>query len=235
MLERLESRHEVLAPTLAGHAGGPNGGGPLDDEALLDQLERLMDEAGWPSAHLVGNSLGGWVALKLGARGRAETVVALAPGGGWAADDPFFAETLAPFFRTIRRQVSDAEEQIDALVQSPEGRRLATSQMTCNYEHIPAALIAHQLRGLIACEGAEALIDAAQASGWELDAARIACPVRVVWGEEDRVLPWPRAAVRFREEWLPNADWVVLPGVGHGPQLDVPLETAELITGFTSG
>jgi hypothetical protein len=27
---------------------------------------------------------------------------------------------------------------------------------------------------------------------------------------------------------------VVLDGVGHCPQLDVPLETAELITGFTA-
>ena len=38
---------------------------------------------------------------------------------------------------------------------------------------------------------------------------------------------------RYRSEWLPNADWVVLDGVGHSPQLDVPLETAQLILGFT--
>ena len=59
------------------------------------------------------------------------------------------------------------------------------------------------------------------------------CPVRIVWGTEDRVLPWPSAAERYRTE-LAHADWVVLDGVGHCPQLDVPLETAELILGFTS-
>ena len=32
----------------------------------------------------------------------------------------------------------------------------------------------------------------------------------------------------------PHADWVELDGVGHCPQLDVPLETAELILGFTA-
>ncbi|MGH2888717.1 MAG: alpha/beta fold hydrolase [Solirubrobacteraceae bacterium] len=38
---------------------------------------------------------------------------------------------------------------------------------------------------------------------------------------------------RYRRHCLPHADWVVLDGVGHGPQLDVPIETAQLILGFT--
>ncbi len=53
-------------------------------------------------------------------------------------------------------------------------------------------------------------------------------------GGEDRLLPWPSTAARFREDWLPNADWVELEGVGHCPQLDVPLETAQLIVGVTA-
>ena len=65
---------------------------------------------------------------------------------------------------------------------------------------------------------------------WAVSAAR---PVRVVWGTEDRLLPWPSAAARYRTDWLPHADWVVLDDVGHCPQLDVPLETAQLILGFT--
>ncbi len=60
------------------------------------------------------------------------------------------------------------------------------------------------------------------------------CPVRIVWGTEDRLLPWPSAAARFRTEWLPHADWVELDGVGHAPQLDVPVEAAELILGWTA-
>ncbi|MEA2449546.1 MAG: hypothetical protein QOG63_1478, partial [Thermoleophilaceae bacterium] len=54
------------------------------------------------------------------------------------------------------------------------------------------------------------------------------------WGTADRILEWPRAALRYRDDWLPQADWVELDGVGHCPQLDVPLETAELIAGFTT-
>jgi pimeloyl-ACP methyl ester carboxylesterase len=33
---------------------------------------------------------------------------------------------------------------------------------------------------------------------------------------------------------LPHADWVLLDGIGHCPQVDVPLEAAELIVGFTT-
>lgn len=62
----------------------------------------------------------------------------------------------------------------------------------------------------------------------------IECPVRIVWGTEDRLLPWPAAATRYREDWLPQADWVVLDGVGHCPQLDAPTETAALILEYTS-
>jgi pimeloyl-ACP methyl ester carboxylesterase len=58
--------------------------------------------------------------------------------------------------------------------------------------------------------------------------------VRVIWGTSDRLLPWPSAAARFRHDWLPRADWVELEGIGHCPQLDIPLETAELILGFTT-
>jgi pimeloyl-ACP methyl ester carboxylesterase len=67
-----------------------------------------------------------------------------------------------------------------------------------------------------------------------LDAQRIACPVRIVWGTADRLLPWPAAAARFRDDWLPHADWVELEGVGHCPQLDVPLEAGQLILGFAA-
>jgi pimeloyl-ACP methyl ester carboxylesterase len=123
----------------------------------------------------------------------------------------------------------------DALVATPEGRRRATRMITERFEHIPAELLAHLIRGVAACDGAEALIAYAGRAGWQLEPSRIDCPVRVIWGAEDRLLPWPAAAAGFLHERLPHADWVELEGVGHCPQLDVPLETAQLILGFTGG
>ena len=43
----------------------------------------------------------------------------------------------------------------------------------------------------------------------------------------------PDAAVRYREEWFPTAEWVEIEGAGHCPQLDHPTELAELIAGFS--
>jgi pimeloyl-ACP methyl ester carboxylesterase len=104
-----------------------------------------------------------------------------------------------------------------------------------NFEHIPADLLAHQMLGMASCRAVRPMAEYALREGYCLDAARIACPVRIVWGTADRLLPLPAAATRYRREWLPRADWVELEGVGHAPQLDVPLETAQLILGVTAG
>jgi pimeloyl-ACP methyl ester carboxylesterase len=232
VLPALERQHDVLAPTLPGHAGGPPLDGEISHAALADAIERAMDDAGFATAHLVGNSLGGHVALQLAARGRAESVVALAPAGGWATSDESFKETLG-FFATTQEGLKSAAAYADAIVASAKGRRRATEFLATNFEHIPAELLAHQLLGAATCVGVFPLIEYALREGWSLDAEKIACPVRIVWGTDDRLLPWPSAAARFRD-WLPHADWVELEGIGHCPQLDVPLETAQLILGFTS-
>ena len=233
VLPVLERHHDVLSPTLAGHAGGPPLAEPVSLEALVDAAERAMDEAGFETAHLVGNSLGGFVVLKLASRGRARTVVALAPAGGWPREDPGAAEALDRHV-TLQELVRAAAPRAEEIVSSNDGRRAASRYLTVRFEHIPPVLLAHQIRGAASCDAALALLEHIGRDGYELDAEKISCPVRVVWGTEDRLLPWPQAATRYRNEWLPNADWVELEGVGHSPQLDVPRETAELILGFTS-
>jgi pimeloyl-ACP methyl ester carboxylesterase len=233
VLPALERHHDVLAPTLAGHAGGPPIAGEVGDAVLADAVERAMDDAGFELAHLVGNSLGGYVALQLAARGRASTVVALAPAGGWARGDDSYRELLG-FQSALLEMIRTAAPHAEAILASRDGRRRATRYLTVNFEHIPAELLAHQLRGAAGAEAALSLIEHALRAGWNLDAERIACPVRIVWGTDDRLLPWPAAAARFRRDWLPHADWVELDGVGHCPQLDVPLETAQLILWFTA-
>jgi pimeloyl-ACP methyl ester carboxylesterase len=231
VLPELERHHDVMAPTLPGHAGGPPLG-ESTDSALVDAVERAMDDAGLERAHVVGNSMGGYLALLLAERGRADSVVAFAPGGGWALGDEAYRETLA-YFAATHEQVQRAAPHADAIAASPNGHRRATEYITVRHEHIPAELVAHQIAGAAACEATPALIERALRDGWHVDAEKITCPVRIVWGSEDRVLPWPRAAARYRDQ-LPQADWIVLDGVGHCPQLDVPLEAAQLILGLTA-
>lgn len=73
----LEASFEVLAPTAAGHRGGP----PLREfgtvRHLTDETERFLDGRGIETAHKAGNSLGGWMAIELARRGRASSVCAI--------------------------------------------------------------------------------------------------------------------------------------------------------------
>jgi pimeloyl-ACP methyl ester carboxylesterase len=232
VLPALERRHDVLAPTLLGHAGGPPLEGEPTGELIADAVERAMDEVGFATAHIAGNSLGGFVAFQLAARGRARSVVAFAPAGGWAPADGSWKQLLASQ-AAMHEQAKAAAPHAGAIVASLEGRRRATRLLTTNFEHIPADLLAHQLLGVAGATGAVAMVEHALREGYgEIDAQRVTCPVRIVWGTDDRLLPWPSAAARYRTEWLPQADWVELDGVGHCPPLDVPLEAAQLILGF---
>src|SRR6202167_649690 len=119
-------RYEVFAPTMAGHHGGPRAGTwLLSSSALADHVERQLDELGWDTAHIVGNSLGGWVAFELERRGRARTVTGIAPAGGWTRWAPTKFEVIAkfvsgmPFWALARWAGARA-------LQLPFSRRLAT-------------------------------------------------------------------------------------------------------------
>ena len=194
-----------------------------------DAVEAWLDERGIDAAHLAGNSAGGYLALQLAERGRALSVVALAPAGGWAEGSTEPDETLA-WQRRIHRTLQHVDPV--SAVATPAGRRLATRWLTERWEHIPAALLTEQLRAAAGTD-VDTAIERALRERWPLDPGRITCPLRIVWGLADRILPWPEAAVRYRG-MFPHADWIELEDVGHCPQLDVPLETAELILGLSA-
>jgi pimeloyl-ACP methyl ester carboxylesterase len=236
VLPALERTRDVFAPTLAGHAGGPplpHSGAEVGEAVLLDAIEAAMDEAGIATADIAGNSLGGYLALRLAARGRARSVVALAPAGGWTVGDPAATDTIRQFV-LIDSLLPAAAARAEEIAASPEGRRRAM-ELTCAHpERLSAELVAHEIRGAAACVATRPVAAYVRRHGWTLDPARVTCPVRIVWGTADRLLRWPQAAIRYRE-WLPEADWVVLDDVGHCIQLDVPAKAAELIDGFAAG
>jgi pimeloyl-ACP methyl ester carboxylesterase len=141
VLPMLERRHDVLALTLPGHAGGPPLDGGVTTEALVDAVERVLVAAGLKLAHLVGNSLGGYVAFQLAARGRAASVVAFAPAGGWVDGDRSHLDLLHAQ-RELREQMTMVAPHAEAFVAAPLGRHRATRLLTTNFEHIPTDLLA---------------------------------------------------------------------------------------------
>src|SRR3984885_2785494 len=87
VLPYLEPHHEVIVPTLHGHAGGPL----LDSQvapsvrALVDGIEQELDRLGLLKVHIAGTSLGGWIGIELARRGRARSLVLLSPAGAWVS------------------------------------------------------------------------------------------------------------------------------------------------------
>lgn len=232
VLGRLERDFTVIAPTLPGHAGGPPlvDGRPALDQALELLTARIEADGGGPIA-VCGNSLGGYLALKLAELGLASSVVALAPGAGWApGDDELRDETLEQF-ETMDPLVRQAAPYAVQIAATAQGRRATTALLCGRTEDLPSEVVVSAILGAAGCSGCLQMVAEARSGGWPLDPGRLACPIRIVWGSADAILPWPRAAAGFRAT-MPQADWVVLDGVGHAPQLDVPLETAELIAGF---
>jgi pimeloyl-ACP methyl ester carboxylesterase len=132
MLEALERSHDVLAVNLAGRVGGPGlAATSVSVNALVDAVERDLDAAGFDTAHVVGNSLGGWIAFDFATRGRARSVVALAPAGGWEQGSR--AERRLRTLFTCNHKLSTALlPRIDALMGRPRLRRVLMWQLAAH-------------------------------------------------------------------------------------------------------
>jgi pimeloyl-ACP methyl ester carboxylesterase len=75
-VERLQKHYTCLTFDNRGMAGSQPGSANLTVAQMADDVLALMDAEGWESAHLVGHSLGGLVALEL-ALGRRSRVLSL--------------------------------------------------------------------------------------------------------------------------------------------------------------
>lgn len=233
MLPLVEPHHDTLAITLLGHSGGRglSAPGKATLAELADEAERDMDGAGMEKAHLVGNSLGGWIVLELAARGRALSVVGLSPAGGW---DPGNRWAMAAYWQLvgIQRSIKKTLPLAEQLAVRPRGRKLVLGGLVSDPVAVPPSLALALTRGAADCPAAIPLLEETRSSGYP-DLAEIDCPVRIAWGTKDLLLPYKRLSDRFRQI-LPQAEWAEIPGAGHLPQIDHPKETAELILEVSS-
>jgi pimeloyl-ACP methyl ester carboxylesterase len=232
-LALLEPSHDVLALTLGGHVGGPEmAGSEASVPVLADLIERAMDEAGFQTAHIAGNSLGGWLALELGHRGRARSVVALAPAGGW---EPASREEtrLRTLFTRNHRLVSRMGPLIEPLMRRPRARKLAFGQALARGERLSPELAVAMLQDSIACPAYFDLMEAIMRDGPPTTFADIRCPTLIAWGARDRILPPKRYSRRMRE-LVPAAEWLEYPGLGHMPMCDDPEVVAATILAFAA-
>ena len=233
VLPSLASRFDVLVPTLGGHCGSdpfPEGVEPTI-ESLADVAEAELDSAGIETAHIAGNSLGGWLALELAKRGRARSVVGLSPAGGWWEHEEREEKRITGFFRRTHKATSLAMPRARGLVTRPRLRKLMFRDVMEHGERVPSGEAAHLMQGLVECSIFFPLMEAVLRDGPAADLDRISCPALIAWCEKDKIFPVGRYAEPYRAA-VPGSELVVLHGCGHVPMYDDPQLVANTIANF---
>ena len=234
-IAELVPRFEVIAPTLHGHDGGPvlpDGQKAKGIGEAADHVEQQLDELGIGDAHFAGNSMGGALALEIAKRGRARSVVAISPGGGWREDDREEAERIIRWFSRNQKLARASLPRAEKIMRRPGARRLALRDVMTRGDQVPAKEAVALVRSSVACTVVDDVFATIRSgSGLMRDLDRISCPVLVAWGDKDRILPLAKHGPRFRDE-VPGVDFRVWKGVGHTPMWDDPSLIAGTIADF---
>jgi pimeloyl-ACP methyl ester carboxylesterase len=208
----------VVAPDFPGHGFSPEPRGRLTPDALVGSVSAAVDALVGEPPIVVGNSLGGAVALHLAlARpDRVRALILVSPAG---------APSTAEQWRALR-------ETFDI-----GSRAEATAFLRRVYHRTPwfAPLLAHELpasferrvvRDLLASATNEVTVAA--------DALRaLRMPILLVWGRSERLLP--ETHLEYFEANLPKHAVIDRPeGVGHCPHVDAPKVLAKRIAEFVT-
>lgn len=224
----LAHEYDVVAATLPGHWGGP----PLRRRdvsltAYADGVEAMLDELGWDTCHVAGNSIGGWLAFELARRGRARSVTAIAPAGSWTrwsreeivVGGKFLGlYAAAALGHLLGERAHRLPRPLVLKIVSHHPRKVSRERAV-NFvragSRCPSFLpfVISELRGSSATDVAG------------LDAE---VPVRLVLCEKDLLLPPDRYGRPYAEA-MPDADVVVLDDVGHIPMFEDPDLVAQTI------
>ena len=211
---RLAERCDVLAPDLLGFGGSdrPDWLDNVQDFAVhyLDLLDVLDLER----VHLVGLSLGGWIAAELAvwASPRLKSLTLVDAAGLYLPDHEVPDLFVLDFAETVRLLIDDPAlaERLIAVPETPE-------------------LAAQRLKGQVTLARV----------GWNpylycpklmQRLHRVQTPTQILWGERDRLFPLAMA-----EPWrdrIGGATLTVIPGCGHMPPLEQPEVCARAITTF---
>jgi pimeloyl-ACP methyl ester carboxylesterase len=235
ILTALAERYRLIVPDLPGHGESEKPRVEYSPRFYAHVIRRLMDEVGVDRAAVLGNSLGGRVALELALRSpnRVTTLALLdpsMPGLRWRYILGFgrvLPSELGAFpFLLRERWMQVAIRRLFAHPErlSPENYAAGASEFIRVYRSADARMAFFSSLAQIMGERPEAFFGSLR---------RIKHLSLVVFGDEDRIVPM-RLGVRLAQH-LPNARLVLLPEVGHVPHFEAPARTLELVLPFLAG
>jgi pimeloyl-ACP methyl ester carboxylesterase len=225
LLTSLTDKYDVINVDLPGFGASTSvPGRELSAERLAGELATLLDELELADVHVVGHSLGGFVAFELAALGRTRTVTGLAPAGLWAG------EHQATRSR-VRLRASHQLAKLSRPVVRP-------------FVHVLTGLpVAPLPRGLSA-DAARALYDSySNSPGFEpvlrsvgatpfTKGESLTVPVTVIFGTRDTVI---LAADRNRARLPAHTRWIEIAGAGHNVPWEHPKDIIQAVSETTGG
>lgn len=230
VLPALAARFDVLAPDLPGFGGSPPL--PADVEPSPDALARtvsdLLTDLGIDRPHVVGNSLGGWIALELAGIRPVASLALLSPAGLWRRGTPRYDRVS---LRMSRRLARSAPTVLSRIVGHPLGRALVLGQSHGRPRHMTAEQARAVIHDVGTCPGFDATLTATLERHYASHGP-LGAPVTVAFGTRDLILlPWQS---RHLDE-LPR-DTIVraLPRCGHFPMADDPAAVVAAIIASTA-
>jgi pimeloyl-ACP methyl ester carboxylesterase len=216
-MEALAEKFEVIVPEHPGF-------GASDTPDWLDTIHDLayfyldfLDQLDLTGVHLVGLSLGGWIAAELAVRDtRRLKSLTLADAAGIHVKG---VPQLDPFLRTDEQRIRDFfhdPKLADAMVarlSQPELQDIAMKN------RVTTAKLVWQPRGYDP-----------HLRKW---LHRIDVPTLLLWGANDRMFPMEYAFAW--QSLIPGSQAVVIPECGHVPHLEKPDAFVRELTGFIEG
>ena len=192
-----------------------------------DAVCHLLDRLGIEKAHLLGNSMGGYVASEfaLAHADRVDRLVLMGPGG--LAVSLFNPDPSEGARRLTDFMLNPTREAMVAWVDC----------MVANKKVVDDALIDERLANALvpgAIESAMSIFMSLQQFPEPVPlyvrAEQIKVPTLITWGRDDRMLPFEQAVFAFRR--LPRAELHVFSRCGHWAQVERKDDFERVVTEF---
>lgn len=196
----------VHALDMPGHGLSPESATPLSLRGEVELLKTFWRERVREPALVVGNSLGGTMAIQLAAEApeAVRGLGLLSPGGARVSD----ARLQSLWSSLSVNTAEDARRVASRLFhRTPLGLRLFGGQMQFSYD-------TPSVRSLLADAQALGAIEPEMLQG-------LRPPVLLLWGQSERLLPY-EGLEYFRAHLPESAEVEVLPDCGHVAQLECP-------------
>ncbi|MEU1629323.1 alpha/beta hydrolase [Streptomyces sp. NPDC020096] len=216
----LAAQREVIAIDLPGFGESPAQPTsiPYSLDSAVEVFAAMFTSLGIERPHVVGNSLGGLIALHLARAGQVRSVTALSPAGFWTEPERIYAFTVLSTMRRGALLLPPAT--VERLSRTAAGRAALTGSIYNRPGRRSPEAVAAETRALREAPGFEATLSAGRKGALFDGGIPGKIPVTIGWGTRDHVLV-RRQGIRAKRV-VPHARLIRLPGCGHVPMNDDP-------------